>query len=288
MLSLQDRSCTPRRAMLLVGVAFSAISTAACSEAGIADPPASPQPLLVAGPSAGIVTICTDDLGPVGDYSFAASVSGGSASELLVPSPFVLTNGACVDVWQRTAAAADASDPAVTVTVTQVAMPSATQLDSIVYASAGASGKITGNNTVSLLVDASTSAIGTFFNSATAPSSAGGCTASRRFHKGRGYYKNRPQSWPAGFRPDAMFFGSGLTWLQVLRRAPDGNAYYILAARYITVTLDAANGAATSADVQAALNDAKAYFTNSSASLTRHQLLRLAARLSPGKGMRCY
>jgi hypothetical protein len=53
-------------------------------------------------------------------------------------------------------------------------------------------------------------------------------------------------AWPTGFDPDATFFLSGQSWIEVLNTEPQGgNGYYILAHQYIAAALNQAKGACT-------------------------------------------
>jgi len=74
----------------------------------------------------------------------------------------------------------------------------------------------------------------------------------------QGYWKNHADpykqdgkfyddAWDYVGGPDALFFGTGQTWIQVLNTPPaGGNAYYILAYQYIAAVLNGYNGADTS------------------------------------------
>ena len=99
-----------------------------------------------------------------------------------------------------------------------------------------------------------------------------GCTYTQ------GYWKNHPSAWPAGYSPNATFFSSGKTWLEVLWTPPRGDEYYILAHQYIAAVLNVANGATAPDSVQAAIDAATAYFQGASAS--RDQVLAWADTLA--------
>ncbi len=88
----------------------------------------------------------------------------------------------------------------------------------------------------------------------TAPPCPVGCVLSQ------GFWKTHPNAWPAGHDPDASFFSSGKTWLEVLWTAPRGDAYFILAHQYIAAALNVAAGAVMPSDVQDAFNDATDWF----------------------------
>jgi hypothetical protein len=80
-----------------------------------------------------------------------------------------------------------------------------------------------------------------------------GCTLTQ------GYWKNHTP-WPSPYDPDAPFYLSGSTWMGVFNTTPGGSGYYILAHQFMAAELNVANGAGTPSGVQAALNDAQAFF----------------------------
>ena len=55
---------------------------------------------------------------------------------------------------------------------------------------------------------------------------------------GAGYWKTHPHAWPRRFDPNAIFFASGKSWMEVLKTPPRGNAYYILAHQFIAAGLN--------------------------------------------------
>jgi hypothetical protein len=78
----------------------------------------------------------------------------------------------------------------------------------------------------------------------------------------QGYWKNHGKAWPASYSPDADFYSSGKSWMEVLLTPPaKGNAYYILAHQYIAAKLNVANGAVPPTAVAQAIADAEAWFT---------------------------
>ena len=141
---------------------------------------------------------------------------------------------------------------------------------SVIFKTPVRSAPITGTNTITETFDGDQGWMIDFFNS---PLSRG-CTRTL------GYWKNHTDAWPAGFDPNAAFYTSGLTWIQVLKKPPQGDAYYILAHQFIAATLNSANGASVPGNVQTALNSAAGYFTNpAGSSLTRTELIALATLL---------
>lgn len=94
----------------------------------------------------------------------------------------------------------------------------------------------------------------------------------------QGYWKNHTNVWPAPYSPNATFYLSGQTWLQVLNTPVKGNAYYILAYQFIAATLNGTGGAPS--NVQQAVVTANAYFSNPSANpLSKAQLTALGGLL---------
>ena len=81
-----------------------------------------------------------------------------------------------------------------------------------------------------------------------------GCTYTQ------GYWKNHPGMWPTGSNPEAPFFNSNQTWLQVLKTPPKGNVYYILAHQYIAAQLNILNGASSTDEVDDAIKWAEVFF----------------------------
>jgi hypothetical protein len=88
----------------------------------------------------------------------------------------------------------------------------------------------------------------------TAPPCSVGCVLTQ------GFWKTHPNAWPEGYSPNATFFLSGKTWLEVLWTEPGGDAYYILAHQYIAAVLNVANGATPPAKVSTVIKEAKAWF----------------------------
>jgi hypothetical protein len=76
-----------------------------------------------------------------------------------------------------------------------------------------------------------------------------GCTYTQ------GYWKTHPESWPVGFDPNATFYLSGKTWLEVLLTpVNESRGYYQLAHQYIAAVLNQANGAFIPQGIQDTLN----------------------------------
>lgn len=76
-----------------------------------------------------------------------------------------------------------------------------------------------------------------------------------------GYWRNHTDAWPVGFDPNAIFYNSGKTWLEVLNTPPPrGNKYYILAHQYIAMVLNTAAGTCVTPGVQPDLDAARDFF----------------------------
>lgn len=79
-----------------------------------------------------------------------------------------------------------------------------------------------------------------------------------------GWWKHRTRIWPDGYARDNPFFGSGMTWLEILT-APSkgGDEYIILGRQWAAAALNVANGASMAPDALAAFNAAEAYLAGS-------------------------
>ncbi|HKI57391.1 MAG TPA: hypothetical protein VKB31_09590, partial [Trueperaceae bacterium] len=83
----------------------------------------------------------------------------------------------------------------------------------------------------------------------------------------QGYWKNHTSNpaWADVGGPDAPFFYSGMSWIELFNTPPShGNAYIQLAHQYMAAVLNVDSGAAASPDVQAAMSWAYTYFDNAS------------------------
>lgn len=101
------------------------------------------------------------------------------------------------------------------------------------------------------------------FSSETPPPPGPGCTYTAGYWANHTQYSaaKRDAGWdnlPDG--EDTPFFLSGKTYLQVLKTAPRGNAYYILSKQYVAAKLNVLNGASAPDEVKAALAKSKALF----------------------------
>jgi hypothetical protein len=90
-----------------------------------------------------------------------------------------------------------------------------------------------------------------------------GCTLTQGYwktHSVLGPASKPDATWNLVGGPNATFFKSGQTWIQVFRTSPSGNAYYNLAHQYMAAVLNTLNGASTTAAVNSALSWAKTFF----------------------------
>ena len=93
-----------------------------------------------------------------------------------------------------------------------------------------------------------------------------GCTLTQ------GYWKTHSMSGPApyddawknlgGLEENTLFFKSGITWINVFRTPPAGNAFYNLAHQYMAAKLNVLNGAGTTTAVATAIASAEALFNS--------------------------
>lgn len=101
------------------------------------------------------------------------------------------------------------------------------------------------------------------FSSKTPPPPGPGCTYTAGYWANHTKYSaaKRDAGWdnlPDG--EDTPFFLSAKTYLQVLKTAPRGNAYFILAKQYVAAKLNVLNGASAPDEVKDALAKSKALF----------------------------
>jgi hypothetical protein len=92
----------------------------------------------------------------------------------------------------------------------------------------------------------------------------GGCTLTQGYWKTHSIYgpaAKADPTWATVGGPDASFFGTSASWLQVFNTAPKGNAYYVLAHQYMAAVLNKNAGTSTTAEVDAAMTWAFDAFT---------------------------
>lgn len=87
-----------------------------------------------------------------------------------------------------------------------------------------------------------------------------GCTYTQGYWKTHASGKKADPTW--GNLPNTIFYGSGLTYLNLMNTAPkEGNAFVQLAHQYIAAKLNVAKQASTTSEVDSALSAALEYFT---------------------------
>jgi len=90
-----------------------------------------------------------------------------------------------------------------------------------------------------------------------------GCTLTQGYWKTHSVYgpASKPDdTWNEVGGPDANFFLSNQTWLQVFNTSVSGNSYYQLAHQYMAAYLNTLHGAMVPDEVQNALDDSKSIF----------------------------
>ena len=185
---------------------------------------------------------------------------GGRGGTLLAGSSFTLTPGACTDVWQ---ALPDppSSDPLVTVTVTEVNLPSGIQFDSVVV-DAPLTPVYSGTG-VSVQVNYYHGAIATFYNSQIPVSAGEGCTP--------GYWKQSQHfaSWTSPYTPSTQFSSvfddafPGKTLLQVVSLG--GGGLNALGRHTVAALLNAAYGLNSGFTTSGVINAFNAVYPGSDA-----------------------
>ncbi|OHA15059.1 MAG: hypothetical protein A3H57_02195 [Candidatus Taylorbacteria bacterium RIFCSPLOWO2_02_FULL_43_11] len=91
-----------------------------------------------------------------------------------------------------------------------------------------------------------------------------GCTLTQGYWKTHSIYgpaAHPDEAWANVGGPDAPFYLSGQTWIQVFKTAPKGNVYYNLAHQYMAAKLNILDGASAPANVVTAIASAEALFT---------------------------
>ena len=92
----------------------------------------------------------------------------------------------------------------------------------------------------------------------------GGCTLTQGYWKTHSIHGPAPKAdptWATVGGPDASFFGTSASWLEVFNTPPKGNAYYVLAHQYMAAVLNANAGTSTTSEVDAAMTWAFDAFT---------------------------
>jgi Secretion system C-terminal sorting domain len=122
----------------------------------------------------------------------------------------------------------------------------------------------------------------------TVPPCEEGCTLTQGYwktHSSMGPARPANPTWSAVGGPNALFFISGRTWINVFWTSPNGNPYFILAHQYMAAVLNLANGASSTGDVDACLEFATKFFMSKMPSTTlsraeRTQVIACAGTLA--------
>ncbi|HKG94779.1 MAG TPA: hypothetical protein VKA84_22890 [Gemmatimonadaceae bacterium] len=201
-----------RRSAAAVAVLSAAALAAACADSPVEPTLRPSSPLLHVAPLDTPYTSTVCKVGPAGSYQFALSVwpdrivaPTNVSGTLLVPVPFDLSAGQCVDVF-RGGALLDG------IYASEVNLPAGTALEKIVVQLKGGDCAVlaefcpvtfTGANQVYVEVFQGKGYVITFYNKSTTPPppppvGGHGCTP--------GFWKNSPASWgPTGYSPNNDF-----------------------------------------------------------------------------------
>lgn len=91
------------------------------------------------------------------------------------------------------------------------------------------------------------------------PPPPSGCTLTQGYWKTHAEGKKFDSTWDSVGGPNALFFASGDSWIDVFNTAPKkGNAFYILAHQYMAAVLNGYAGASQPASVVSAMSQASA------------------------------
>lgn len=227
-----------------------------CSEGPTTPAPLAPSFNPTPPPPPSRIRVCKDGSSPAGTYDFTVSQVGGRGGSLLAGPAFSLGSGQCVDVWEALPNPPD-PDPAVNVTVTELAPPAGIQFDSLVGNSAAEGPFFTTAPSWTVRVNYFHSAFYNYFNSAIPQGGGEGCTP--------GYWKQEQHfdSWTAPYTPGTQFSAvfedafPGKTLLDVLSLG--GGGLNALGRMTVAALLNAASpdvdyDVATPAEVIAAFN----------------------------------
>ena len=220
----------------------------ACSDTSVLAPerlaPRAPSRNVIAG-VAGSVQVCARGVAGLHSYTVSYTPGPGSTSTYALPqgSAFTLSSGSCVTVFTATLNGLPANDPEAHVIVTQVSGPPGSVLDYTIVTQMSEQAActpegvpcgtdVTGTSaTVDLRVNGYHGSVVSFWNAIL------GCAFTQ------GYWKNHTSNWPAGYSPNATFYGSGKSWIDLFNTPPRGSGYIILAHQYMAAKLNVANGA---------------------------------------------
>ncbi len=213
--------------------ALGALAALGC-QAGDVTSPAGPEFVLSGSNARTHVEVCKYGSGA----SFSWTVNGTAQTG------FALTDGECQTIYTNSAAGTAATP--IDVAVTEVSADAGYALDHIVLTQYQYVRNTDLNPTVTVTNPAGPSATGqvgletgasiAFYN--VRVPTTGGCTYTQ------GGYKNTLSRWPAGYDPNAAFYGSGKTWLEMFNTPPKGGDVYVkLAHQYMAAKMNIVNGA---------------------------------------------
>jgi hypothetical protein len=239
----------------------------ACSDSSVLAPerlaPRAPSRNVIAGVVA-TVQLCARGVAGQSSYTISYTPGPGSTSTYNLPQGAALTlsSGSCATVFTVTLNGQPALDPEAHVIITQVSGPFGSVLDytiktelseqaACVPESVPCGVDVTGTSaTVDTRVNGYHGSVVSFWNKIPAH----GCAFTL------GYWKNHTSVWPAGYSPNAIFYGSGLSWINLWNTPPKGSAYIILAHQFMAATLNVANGAYMPPATKTVYDLAAAYF----------------------------
>jgi hypothetical protein len=219
-------------------MALASVLAIACTESTTNPNAAGPSFNVTADPK--LVTVCKDASSPAGTYDFTVAQEGGRGGTLLAGASFSLGAGECVDVWEALPDPPQ-PDPAVFVTVAELAPPQGVQFDSLVGNGDADGPFFTTSPSWTVRVNYYHGALYNFFNSEVPQVGGEGCTP--------GYWKNHLDSWAGtGFAPgddfDATFgvnaFNPNITLLAAANLG--GGGLNKLARHAVAALLNAASG----------------------------------------------
>jgi hypothetical protein len=213
----------------------------------------------VATSTPGTMQLCVRGFAGLSTFSIGYTPAGSSDTYALpLGANVAVLAGNCATVFTATLTEALLYDPPVTVHLAQLSKPAASVFDYTLATPfteqapcvpdtdpCGDDVKGTSAST-DVQLNAYHGSVVTYFNAAL------GCTATL------GYWKNH--DWPEGSDPDAAFFSSGKTWLEILGTPPKGSADVILAHQYVAAALNVADGAYMPPLVKTVFDAAAAYF----------------------------
>ena len=239
----------------------------ACSDTSVLAPeklaPTAPSRNVIAG-VAGSVQVCSRGIAGLYSYTVSYTPGPGSTSTYALPqgTAFTQSAGNCVTVFTATLNGLPAVDPEAHVIVTLVSGPFGTVLDYTILTELSEQAACVPESVpcgvdvkgTSAVVDARVNGYHGSVVSFWTKIPVIGCAFTQ------GYWKNHTSVWPAGYSPNATFYSSGLTWINLWNTPPKGSAYIILAHQFMAATLNVANGASMPPATKTVYDAAAAYF----------------------------